>query len=103
MGGALATRVGLKRGRGRGNASRRLAMPSLLWQEAQSFYPRLGCCSSSVVEHSLGKGEVESSILSGSTTSTPEIASFAPTRRNRFGTKKLRKTEQDRAIRAVCS
>src|ERR1700727_1454427 len=67
MGGALATRVGLKRGRGRGNASRRLAMPSLLWQEAQRFYPRLGCCSSSVVEHSLGKGEVESSILSCST------------------------------------
>jgi hypothetical protein len=25
------------------------------------------CCRSSVVEHSLGKGEVESSILSGST------------------------------------
>ncbi len=27
------------------------------------------CCRSSVVEHSLGKGEVESSILSGSTIS----------------------------------
>jgi hypothetical protein len=25
------------------------------------------CCRSSVVEHSLGKGEVDSSILSGST------------------------------------
>jgi hypothetical protein len=67
MGGALATRVGLKRGRGRGNASRRLAMPSLLWQEAERFHPRSRCCSSSVVEHSLGKGEVESSILSCST------------------------------------
>jgi hypothetical protein len=67
MGGALATRVGLKRGRGRGNASRLLAMPSLLWQEAERFHPRPRCCSSSVVEHSLGKGEVESSILSCST------------------------------------
>ena len=32
-----------------------------------------GCCRSSVVEHSLGKGEVESSILSGSTSSPTEI------------------------------
>jgi hypothetical protein len=31
------------------------------------FPARLRCCSSSVVEHSLGKGEVESSILSCST------------------------------------
>ena len=31
------------------------------------------CCRSSVVEHSLGKGEVESSILSGSTIQLPEI------------------------------
>jgi hypothetical protein len=30
----------------------------------------LGCCSS-VVEHSLGKGEVESSILSNSTMASP--------------------------------
>jgi hypothetical protein len=44
-----------------------LATPALLWQEAERFYPRFGCCSSSVVEHSLGKGEVESSILSCST------------------------------------
>src|SRR5215467_819305 len=29
------------------------------------------CCRSSVVEHSLGKGEVDSSILSGSTTKSP--------------------------------
>jgi hypothetical protein len=67
MGGAPATRAGLKCGRGRGKASRRLAMPSLLWQEAERLGPRPGCCSSSVVEHSLGKGEVESSILSCST------------------------------------
>jgi hypothetical protein len=46
-------------------------MPSLLWQEAQRFYLRLRCCSSSVVEHSLGKGEVESSILSCSTITPP--------------------------------
>src|SRR5271156_3847874 len=67
MGGALATRFGLKRGRCHGNASRLLAMPSLLWQEAGRIHPRPRCCSSSVVEHSLGKGEVESSILSCST------------------------------------
>src|SRR6185437_9806204 len=30
------------------------------------------CCRSSVVEHSLGKGEVDSSILSGSTSQHPE-------------------------------
>jgi hypothetical protein len=40
MGRAPATRVGLKCGRGRGKASRRLAMPSLLWQEAERFDPR---------------------------------------------------------------
>ncbi len=33
--------------------------------------PRIARCSSSVVEHSLGKGEVESSILSCSTILTP--------------------------------
>jgi hypothetical protein len=32
------------------------------------------CCRSSVVEHSLGKGEVDSSILSGSTSFGPEIS-----------------------------
>ena len=35
--------------------------------------PRNGCCGSSVAEHTLGKGEVESSILSHST-----ISLFAP-------------------------
>jgi hypothetical protein len=35
---------------------------------------RLAGCRSSVVEHSLGKGEVESSILSGSTIQTPCFA-----------------------------
>src|SRR5271166_713564 len=47
---------------------RRLALPPRLWQKPDAFggdAPR--CCSSSVVEHSLGKGEVESSILSCST------------------------------------
>ena len=46
----------------------RLAMAPRLWQKPDAFggdAPR--CCSSSVVEHSLGKGEVESSILSCST------------------------------------
>jgi hypothetical protein len=37
---------------------------------------RFGCCSSSVVEHSLGKGEVESSILSCSTSYLIEIVSM---------------------------
>ena len=33
------------------------------------------CCRSSVVEHSLGKGEVDSSILSGSTISSALVSS----------------------------
>jgi hypothetical protein len=50
----------------------RLALACRLWQEAKRLLKRsdacvLRCCSSSVVEHSLGKGEVESSILSCST------------------------------------
>ena len=36
-----------------------------------------GCCRSSVVEHSLGKGEVDSSILSGSTIQPPDTQSFS--------------------------
>src|SRR5579872_3163702 len=39
------------------------------------------CCRSSVVEHSLGKGEVDSSILSGSTIPSPNLSlSFRATR-----------------------
>jgi hypothetical protein len=38
---------------------------------ARCTWPK-GCCRSSVVEHPLGKGEVVSSILTGSTTSTPD-------------------------------
>ena len=39
--------------------------------------PRPGfCCRSSVVEHSLGKGEVDSSILSGSTTKPGQITTL---------------------------
>ena len=61
---------------GRPNA---LAHEGALWQEPAACRPfshrfcrgfSLGpasCCRSSVVEHSLGKGEVDSSILSGST------------------------------------
>ena len=41
-----------------------LAYRSALWQKPPHSGPR---CGSSVVEHSLGKGEVESSILSRST------------------------------------
>src|SRR5581483_5899440 len=51
-----------------------LAHAGTLWQEpaacrafpSDSHLPA-ACCRSSVVEHSLGKGEVDSSILSGST------------------------------------
>ena len=49
--------------------------------------PRRHCCRSSVVEHSLGKGEVDSSILSGST-STPtnsQLCGTPPPQRLRFG------------------
>jgi hypothetical protein len=35
-----------------------------------------GCCRSSVVEHSLGKGEVHSSILCGSTIKAAETREF---------------------------
>jgi hypothetical protein len=43
-----------------------------LWQfpRASGGAPAAPCCRSSVVEHSLGKGEVDSSILSGSTRKT---------------------------------
>jgi hypothetical protein len=40
---------------------------------ARCTWPR-GCCRSSVVEHPLGKGEVVSSILTGSTTAVTCIA-----------------------------
>ena len=46
------------------------------------------CCSSSVVEHSLGKGEVESSILSCSTIISMTYGETADRRRNR-ATKEL--------------
>ena len=47
----------------------RPALPcSLCYGRKPRAQARFGCCSSSVVEHSLGKGEVESSILSCSTT-----------------------------------
>ena len=51
-----------------------LALTKALWQKPACHLARLSsrerlgaCCRSSVVEHSLGKGEVESSILSCST------------------------------------
>ncbi len=48
-----------------------LAPYRLLWHG----HPRRRRCSSSVVEHPLGKGEVESSILSCSTSKINKIAS----------------------------
>ena len=51
-----------------------LAPEGSLWQEPAACSALLGrfleyraCCRSSVVEHSIGNGEVDSSILSGST------------------------------------
>ena len=46
---------------------RDLALPGTIWQKP----PPSASCGSSVVEHSLGKGEVESSILSRSTIPSP--------------------------------
>jgi hypothetical protein len=64
------------------------ALPNL-----KAWYIRLGAarCRSSVVEHSLGKGEVESSILSGSTTSSIDIGR----RENRSRAKPARKRGAD--------
>src|SRR5262249_10521041 len=43
------------------------------------------CCRSSVVEHSLGKGEVVSSILTGSTSFQRLMCSIAQYRAERYG------------------
>jgi hypothetical protein len=52
----------------------RLATARRLWQKPDAFGgDAKRCCSSSVVEHSLGKGEVESSILSCSTSILEQI------------------------------
>ena len=60
---------------------RRLAPPGALWQfpphsRRAIFRSAFSCCRSSVVEHPLGKGEVECSIHSGST--IPLSAGFGP-------------------------
>jgi hypothetical protein len=53
----------------------RPALPcSLCYGRKPRAQARFGCCSSSVVEHSLGKGEVESSILSCSTINSKYLA-----------------------------
>ena len=66
--------LGEKRGaiKQRDGLTHALAIPRPLWQKPPIAREASGpqarkCCRSSVVEHSLGKGEVESSILSGST------------------------------------
>src|SRR4051794_32039588 len=67
-----ATRVEVNRGDG----PRALPLAGWLWHNARRFGPLFkvprACCRSSVVEHSLGKGEVDSSILSGSTIAPPK-------------------------------
>ena len=65
-------------------ASLVLAPEGSLWQEPPACRDLLGrffgyraCCRSSVVEHSIGNGEVDSSILSGSTSYRLEIAKLS--------------------------
>ena len=50
-----------------------LALGRCLWQKSAAFAT---CCGSSVVEHSLGKGEVESSILSRSTINPLKLLAY---------------------------
>jgi hypothetical protein len=51
-----------------------LPCPLCYGRKPSALWTRFGCCSSSVVEHSLGKGEVESSILSCSTINSSELS-----------------------------
>ena len=73
---------------GRWPRAGRIAMSAPLWQNARrpcanfARRPHGLSCRSSVVEHSLGKGEVESSILSGSTISR-RVRSWKIERRQR--------------------
>ena len=60
-----------------------LAPAGALWQEPAACRALLGrfleyraCCRSSVVEHSIGNGEVDSSILSGSTIHLLDLYTF---------------------------
>ena len=67
-------------GRGKDMRGAPVARAFALWHAAgrvdeHALWPSFGrrrCCSS-VVEHSLGKGEVDSSILSGSTSYLPKL------------------------------
>ena len=61
--------------------SRALAQPGAMWQGSARLVGAFladsrirARCRSSVVEHSIGNGEVDSSILSGSTTHSLAIA-----------------------------
>ncbi len=61
------------------------------------------CCRSSVVEHSLGKGEVESSILSGSTSFSFINRAFLACRHGRrHGTETAQNDPQRRVVWAKC-
>ena len=66
---AVCARFGKPRFAGAGFV---LPAPTICWAPARRrvVLPESTCCRSSVVEHSLGKGEVDSSILSGSTIQT---------------------------------
>jgi hypothetical protein len=64
--------------------------------------PCLLRCRSSVVEHSLGKGEVDSSILSGSTSgNADESGTFGDFGRERSATEKSRIVQNDPATSAI--
>ena len=79
-----------------------LARPVALWQGtahvAEASGPILAfvaCCRSSVVEHSIGNGEVDSSILSGSTIFLNKISIVATAPKSEDGSKC--RTMQDNA------
>src|SRR5262249_47939063 len=54
------------------------------------------CCRSSVVEHSLGKGEVVSSILTGSTRKALQFEGFQQCRQGRLGRCRQNTTQTSR-------
>ena len=52
--------------------------------QGRTCFAAKDCCGSSVVEHTLGKGEVESSILSGGTTFSHSCLGFFPNLKQNF-------------------
>ena len=83
---------------GHSRPRRVLAPEGSLWQEPAACRGLLGpiltyraCCRSSVVEHSIGNGEVDSSILSGSTIFQCRINSYLDEAVGPISTARLRR------------